>query len=213
MLPGAVESVGVAVSGATSTGAVFIPPRFSVFHGTVAWSAPVASSSPAPTAWGSKLPTARALTLRFERTSSGTRAGFRSRSRAATAAACGAAAEVPQKRHLPAEGKAKKVVAPQSVATKSGFWINSGAVSFGAGEPPSTGAYSCLTGPREEYLSGADSVLKRTAPTLIAAAEPACPKIVGPTTSPPEETGYSTSSTPPPFSSRANFNRGLAVSD
>ena len=50
-----------------------------------------------------------------------------------------------------------------------------------------------------------------TAPTVIAAAAPAWPKIDGPTTSPPAELGYSVAVTPPPFWSMISFSRGIAA--
>jgi hypothetical protein len=57
---------------------------------------------------------------------------------AATAAAWGAAAEVPQKRQAPPLNSAKKVVTPQSVAAMSGFWISTSPVGA-AGVVPLTG--------------------------------------------------------------------------
>src|SRR5262249_38840688 len=65
------------------------------------------------------------------------------RSRAATAAACGAAADVPQKVWLAPK---KKVVRLQSLATMSGLFTTRGVVSAGAGETPLTGPKTVVTG-------------------------------------------------------------------
>jgi hypothetical protein len=47
---------------------------------------------------------------------------------------------VPQKRQVPLERKEKKVVAPQSVAARSGFAITCGEANGSAGIDPSTGS-------------------------------------------------------------------------
>ena len=103
-------------------------------------SAAVASTSPAPTAPGPKAPTGRAVAVRADRSWLAPAPGFAWRSSAATAAACGAAAEVPQKRHTPSPlwKEPKKVVAPQSVAARSGLAIACGSIAA-AGASPSTG--------------------------------------------------------------------------
>src|ERR1700729_4164251 len=51
------------------------------------------------------------------------------------------------------------------------------------------------------------------APRVIALGDPACPKIVGPTTIPAlvSDSGYSVFDTPLPFSRIATLTRGLAV--
>src|SRR3954447_18492484 len=67
------------------------------------------------------------------------------RSSAATAAACGAAADVPQKRGgVP---KPKKVFCWQSLATTSGLFSTSGVGSAAAGMLPFTGPNRIVTGP------------------------------------------------------------------
>jgi hypothetical protein len=102
--------------------------------------APKASTNPAPTASGPKAPTGRALDPRAVRAWGTERVGLAWRISAATAAACGAAAEVPQKRLTPGipVGR-KKVVRPQSVAARSGLAIWSGWARGAAGEDPLTG--------------------------------------------------------------------------
>ena len=83
-----------------------------------------ASRRPAPTASGPKAPTGLAVAARPAPIWAGVSEGFAWRARAATAAACGAAAEVPQKRQIPAVlVGTKKVVRPQSVATAFGLEI------------------------------------------------------------------------------------------
>ena len=97
-----------------------------------------ASSSPAPTAFGPKEPTGLAVAASPSRSWAGVSEGFACRARAAIAAACGAAAEVPQKRKIPAVPVGtKKVVRPQSLATAFGLAIVCS--SAGAGVPPPTG--------------------------------------------------------------------------
>src|SRR5205814_3330629 len=64
--------------------------------------------------------------------------GLSCSSRAATAPACGAAAEVPQNLQSVPSKEAKKVVTPQSVAAMSGLSSVWG-VMAGAGELPLTG--------------------------------------------------------------------------
>ena len=97
-----------------------------------------ASISPPPTALGPKGPTGLAVAAMPALIWAGVRVGLACRARAATAAACGAAAEVPQKRKIPGGGvSTKKVVRPQSVAATVGFWIPW--TSGGAGPLPVTG--------------------------------------------------------------------------
>ena len=97
-----------------------------------------ASTSPAPTAFRPNSPTDRAVAARPAWIWAGVSVGFAWRARAAIAAACGAAAEVPQKRKTPGVFPGtKKVVRPQSVATTSGFWIV--CTSAAAGVAPTTG--------------------------------------------------------------------------
>src|SRR5262245_2396068 len=109
--------------------------------------APSASRSPAPTALGSKggEPIGLAVLVCAESTSATVAEGFACNSRAATPAACGAAAEVPQKRQAFSfefsKRVAKKVVAPQSVAVMSGLVnVSPGGGSGGAAEEPLTGS-------------------------------------------------------------------------
>ena len=94
-----------------------------------------ASRRPAPTASGPKAPTGLAVAARPAPIWAGVSEGFACRARAAIAAACGAAAEVPQKRKIPAVlVGTKKVVRPQSVATAFGLEIVCS--SGGAGAVP-----------------------------------------------------------------------------
>ena len=128
-LPGATKTVPEALGGSQAPGAGKDPP-------SIASSAPTASIRPPPTAQGPKVPTAAALEARASRTSPGEAPGSSSRSSAAAPAAWGAAAEVPQKRQTPGSDfgcRAKKVVAPQSVAATSGLESTSGVGSAAAG--------------------------------------------------------------------------------
>ena len=97
-----------------------------------------ASRSPAPTAAGPKAPTGLAVAASPASICDGDSEGFAWRARAAIAAACGPAAEVPQKRKIPGDlvGR-KKVVRPQSVATAFGLGI--ACVTAAAGACPLTG--------------------------------------------------------------------------
>lgn len=108
-----------------------------------------ASGSPAPTAVGPKAPTGRPLASSAARIWAWPAPGLACRIRAAIAAACGAAAEVPQKRQALPDLKAKKVVMPQSVATRSGLLITTSPVAA-AGVAPATGPKRWTNGPREE---------------------------------------------------------------
>src|SRR5258705_316884 len=68
---------------------------------------------------------------------------------ATTAAACGAAAEVPKKREqLALTNWPKKLVQPPSVAVKSGWWMTSGLMAA-AGTKLVTGPKYRVAGPRE----------------------------------------------------------------
>ena len=98
-----------------------------------------ASTSPAPTTSAvPPLVTAAAVASSADFTDAGDKLGDRWRKSAATAAAWGAAAEVPKKRQGP-HGGGKKVFTPPSVAATSGLLITSGEGSGGAGVVPDTG--------------------------------------------------------------------------
>ena len=129
------------------------------------------------------------------------------RSRAPTAAAWGAAADVPKKRSTPPISWAKNVVRTPSVAAKSGLASTCGAAS---GVVDGVFANSSVTGPRDEKSS--DRVLSLNG---IAAVDPTVPvplwpKIVGPTTSEPIEVLCSTPVILEAPSS-TNFSRGSAA--
>src|SRR4051812_4032763 len=97
-----------------------------------------------------KLPTGRAVEVSAALTCAGVRSGRAASSRALTAAACGAAAEVPVNR-LPVP---KNVVMPRLVAVRSGLAIVLGAGRAAAGDAVSvTGAKTVVTGPRLENPS------------------------------------------------------------
>ena len=78
--------------------------------GARAATAPKASTRPAPTAVGPKAPTGRAVATSAARTWAAEAPGLACRTRAATAAACGAAAEVPKKRQTPRLGEPEEGV-------------------------------------------------------------------------------------------------------
>ena len=111
--------------------------------------------------------------------SSGVREPSAWRSRAATAAACGAAAEVPKKFGKPSASKSepKKVVLPPSAATISGLLRISGF----AKRVPCVSKKTCVEPAAEnEFNSGGSTpnsgVLKYAdAPTASAPAALACP--------------------------------------
>ena len=134
-LPGAAASSG-STSEAGGSQAVELAPVWASTSST----APTASTRPAPTAQDQSCqPAPRSLPGRL-RIASGSAAGSASSIRAATAAAWGAAAEVPQKRQKGEAKKAKKVVLPQSVAVRSGLLMtSSGGPRGAAGVVPSTG--------------------------------------------------------------------------
>src|SRR6476646_894334 len=132
-LPGATKTGPEASGGSQASGAEKGVP-------SIASRAPTASTSPPPTAQGPKAPTAAPLAASAPCTAAGEEPGLSSNISAATPAAWGAAAEVPQKRQTPeADLRAKKVVPPQSVAATSGLETTSGEGSAGAGAVPSTG--------------------------------------------------------------------------
>ena len=85
-----------------------------------------ASTRPSPTANGPKAPTAVAVSRCAAFTWSGVSAGFAESCRAPTAAACGAAAEVPKNLNVPPTFCPKNVFAAPSVAVTSGLDSTSG---------------------------------------------------------------------------------------
>jgi hypothetical protein len=100
-----------------------------------------ASTSPEPTASGPNAPIGTAVVFCASLTCAGVRPGLPWSWSAATAAACGAAAEVPKNRNVPPPALVpKNVLAPPSVAVTSGLDSTSGCGSGAAAEPPETGA-------------------------------------------------------------------------
>ena len=142
-LPGAAASSG-STSGAGGSHAAALSP----VPASTSSTAPTASTRPAPTAHEPKLSNSVALPSKAARTFCGPAVGLASSISAATAAAWGAAAEVPQKRQKGAAKMAKKVVLPQSVAVRSGLpMISSGGPSGAAGVVPFDRAEAVDDGP------------------------------------------------------------------
>ncbi len=94
-----------------------------------------ASISPAPAASGPKLPTGTAVLFCIAFTSAALSEGSAASWSAPTAAACGAAADVPKNRFP----DPKNELMPPSVATTSGLSRTSAEASGGAGVTPLTG--------------------------------------------------------------------------
>ena len=76
--------------------------------------------------------------------------GFCCSNSAATAAAWGAAADVPQNRQWLPSNEPKYVLMPQCDAVMFGLASTFGVGNGAAGVVPTTGPYSRVTGPREE---------------------------------------------------------------
>src|SRR4051794_8569131 len=131
-LPGATKTAAEASGGPHDSGST--GPASSRAASTAA----TVSTRPPPIAQESRVPTEEPVPINDSRSNSCPAEGAASRIRAIAPAACGAAAEVPQKRHTPAERDAKKVVRPQSVAATSGLVRNSGSASGLAGVGPLT---------------------------------------------------------------------------
>src|SRR5260221_12454445 len=113
-----------------------------------------ALTMPAPTAGPGRgnAPTGPAVSSMACRTSATVAPGAAWRSSAATAAAWGAAAEVPKNLHVWDTQEPKKVFAPPSVATMSGLESTAGVTSGMAGVVPLTGPKEGVPGPRDEWL-------------------------------------------------------------
>ena len=145
---------------------------------SIASSAPTASTSPPPTAQGPKEPTGAALAARASRTSSGEAPGSSSSISAATRGGVrgggGGAAEAPDVRSDFGR-RAKKVVAPQSVAATSGFASSSGEDQRRAARAFDRAEVVASPGRARSRARVRLPSSKGTAATAIAPAAPAWP--------------------------------------